>query len=282
MTKRIWALALFCSFLQVTAQTHAQFRAYADASFANGDWEVALLNYNRLLFSATAPEEQAVLNYNIASCYYLMGSYALAANYFDFAFFSATSDSMQTEAVLAKSRTLMREESWVLAIFELANLAPESPDFDATIALYTGLCYFHQNKFDAAIPYFKTVLATDSNAQLEMERLLTARKWLYRPNPNLARWLSIVPGTGQFYAGDVKNGLNSLLLNTGLFALGINVVQNLAVADAVLSVMPWVQRYYMGGMEAAERIAVAKRKENRQMALGQVLDLIQAHQTLAN
>ena len=278
MTRCIWALALFCSSHFLSAQTRAQLQAFADVNFAEGNLEVALLQYNRLLFHAPTSQEIALLNYNVASCYYLMGNYDLAGNYFDFAYYASEEDSMQTEAVLGKTRTLMRQELWTLALFELANLAPESSDFEATIALYSGLCHFHQDEFDAALPYFTQLLAHDSLASYQATELLSNRRLLYRPNPQLARWLSFFPGTGQFYAGDIKNGLNSLLLNAGLFALGFNIVQNYALMDAVISILPWLQRYYLGGTEAAERIATAKRQENRQMALSEVLDLIQATQ----
>jgi tetratricopeptide (TPR) repeat protein len=278
MIRHIWALALFCSVFEISAQKRTDFFAYADDNFARGEWEVALLNYNRLLFTSTETNEQARLNYQIGSCYFLMGAFDLAENYFDFAYFSAESDSMQTEAVLAKTRALIRQERYVLALFELANLTPENTTyFDGTIALYTGLCHFHQNKFEEATPYFLAVLGNDSLARMELATVLSSRKLLHRPNPNLAHWLSLLPGTGQFYAGDVKNGFNSLLLNVSLFAMGANVVQSLSFIDAMVSVAPWIQRYYYGGMVAAERIATDKRHNNRQLALGQVLDLIQAN-----
>lgn len=278
MIRCIWALALFCSTHFLHAQTRAQLQSFADVNFAEGNLEVALLHYNRLLFHAPTSQEVALLNYNVASCYFLMGNYDLAGNYFDFAFYASEEDSMQTEAVLGKTRTLMRQELWTLALFELANLSPESPDFENTIALYTGLCHFHQNEFEEALTYFNQLLVHDSLARMQATELLTNRRLLYRPNPELARWLSFVPGTGQFYAGDIKNGLNSLLLNAGLFALGFNIVQNYALVDAVISVLPWLQRYYLGGTEAAERIATSKRQQNRQLALSEVLDLIQAAQ----
>lgn len=82
----------------------------------------------------------------------------------------------------------------------------------------------------------------------------------------------IIPGLGQLYAGDIKNGLNSLILTGGLFSLGIYSAINNGFLDASLSVIPWFQRYYQGGFNKAQIIAKAKIEKKRYQIFNQLLD----------
>jgi hypothetical protein len=48
-------------------------------------------------------------------------------------------------------------------------------------------------------------------------------------------------------------------------ALGFNTAINLTLLDALMTVAPWFQRYYMGGFNRAENIAAVrfKNKQNK-------------------
>jgi hypothetical protein len=94
------------------------------------------------------------------------------------------------------------------------------------------------------------------------------------PKPKKARILStILPGLGQLYAGDIKNGINSFILTGGLIVLGINTAINLTLLDALMTVAPWFQRYYMGGYNRAENIAAEKFKEKQNRVFLSILSV---------
>ncbi|NJK95024.1 MAG: hypothetical protein HC905_09040 [Bacteroidales bacterium] len=62
---------------------------------------------------------------------------------------------------------------------------------------------------------------------------------LYRPNPRTASILSLCfPGLGQFYAGDIKNGINSLLLTTALVSLGVKISLEQSIWDGIFLLCP--------------------------------------------
>jgi hypothetical protein len=89
-------------------------------------------------------------------------------------------------------------------------------------------------------------------------------KKLHRPSPKIAYWMSVViPGSGQLYAGDIKNGMNSFVLSIGLAILTYNIAVSKSILDALITAFPWWQRYHIGGYNAAKRIAINKRQENR-------------------
>ena len=68
----------------------------------------------------------------------------------------------------------------------------------------------------------------------------------------------ILPGSGQVYSGDLKDGLNSLLLLSGLFYLGTSGSLINPVA-----IFPFFYRYYIGGILNAKQTAGEKRKEKQ-------------------
>ena len=72
-----------------------------------------------------------------------------------------------------------------------------------------------------------------------------------------------LPGLGQFYAGDIKNGINSLVINALFVGLFTYSFVTISPIDAYFSVLPWFQRYYKGGYTKAGIIAEQKVKKRR-------------------
>ena len=68
----------------------------------------------------------------------------------------------------------------------------------------------------------------------------------------------IIPGTGQFYSGDIKAGLNSLLLLSGIFYLG-----TIVSPSGLVLIVPLFIKYYIGGAVHAKQIAERKRNEKK-------------------
>jgi hypothetical protein len=84
----------------------------------------------------------------------------------------------------------------------------------------------------------------------------------------------ITPGLGQAYSHDLKSGLNSLLLTSGLIALGINISIRYSPVDAIFAILPWYQRYYTGGFGKAGEIASRKRQLKRNEVYNKILKMI--------
>jgi TM2 domain-containing membrane protein YozV len=128
-----------------------------------------------------------------------------------------------------------------------------------------GITWFNELDFEASRMSFKEALQADDIAEKNaVDSLFYALSKIKHPNPKTAKTLSIFfPGAGQFYAGDIKNGINSLLLTGAFLALGISTAIRYSLVDAFGSVLPWFQRYYMGGYNRAERIAEERLREKQ-------------------
>ena len=137
---------------------------------------------------------------------------------------------------------------------------------------YLATCYFGLEDFDNAKTCFEYCVKLEDIKELSD---LFSNKKLLSPSPKKARMMiMILPGLGQAYSGDIKSGLNSLLLTSGLIALGINISFRYHPIDAIASILPWYQRYYTGGYGKAEEIASKKRQFKRNEIYTTILQLV--------
>jgi hypothetical protein len=99
-------------------------------------------------------------------------------------------------------------------------------------------------------------------------------RYQQRFNPRRAYIMSgIVPGSGQLSVGAIQEGLNSMLLIGGLYLIAIHVVRQYSFIDAAIALFPWVQRYYLGGMEKSKSLALSKIENKRYESYLKILEL---------
>jgi hypothetical protein len=115
--------------------------------------------------------------------------------------------------------------------------------------------------------------AEDAEGRAELERLMHKAERVSRKSPKTARTLSMfIPGAGQFYAGDLKNGFNSMLLNGLLMYWFVNTGFNYSFLDAAATISPWLFRYYSGGIRRAGEILEKKKEERLREIFNRVLE----------
>jgi hypothetical protein len=142
---------------------------------------------------------------------------------------------------------------------------------------FLATCYFGLGDFSKARTYFEYCVELKDVKKVED---LFSRKNLQSLSPKTAKILSmIIPGLGQAYSHDLKSGLNSLFLTSGLIALGINISIRYSPVDAIFAVLPWYQRYYTGGFGKARDIASRKRQVKRNEVYNKMLKLIAENST---
>ncbi|MCU0406636.1 MAG: hypothetical protein MUE64_06645 [Ignavibacteriaceae bacterium] len=86
-------------------------------------------------------------------------------------------------------------------------------------------------------------------------------------NPQLVKFLSIVPGAGQFYTGEYVSGLISIGWNVLWGYLTINAFMEDRVFDGLMvgTLLWW--RFYSGNIQNAEKFAIEKNLEMTNLAL---------------
>ncbi len=178
--------------------------------------------------------------------------------------------------ILRKTSGLLASRNSKLAMIDLLGITENISD---TLLRYRnfllGVAQFQELDFSASKIAFLGALPDSAIvARNQVDSLFQVLEKIKHPNPRTARILSIcLPGLGQFYAGDIKNGINSFLLTGAFLALGIHTAVKYTLVDAFGSVLPWFQRYYMGGFSRAERIAEDRLREKQNKIFSSLVHL---------
>ena len=259
------------NFQKLTAQDFEETIDFADNQYKSGNLVTALKTYQRALFFSEGRRDFYLFS-QIAEISFLNNDYETAREYFGLAYNQSDNDSLKNELLFKKAYCQILNRNFQPALIDLFTVNDTSSSVQKRINFYLATCYFGLEDFNKAKTCFENCLS--SNDTIELADLF-AGKYLLTPSPKKARIMSmILPGLGQFYSGDLKAGLNSLFLTTGLIAVGINIGIRYRPIDAIFSIMPWYQRYYTGGYGKAEEIAIKKRQLKRNKVYTEILKLI--------
>lgn len=242
----------------------ASIEALADSLYAYGEYDAAALEYKRALYYS-----------GVASYLYMDSAGGLVKSGLPVGFkvFEGVDDSLMTALKLAlalyrngetaesdsilysmkgpvvnmaRAVILIEEEDPYLAAFEIDSATCAS--LGAPAYRLRGWAYLEANDLGSAAQEFRK--AGDGELAGEVESLKPRIK-----NPRTARWLSLLPGLGETYAGRPLFGLWAFLVNAGDTYLVISNVLAGRYVDAILAYTFLWQRFYSGSMANASRFA---------------------------
>ncbi|MFN3529606.1 MAG: hypothetical protein ACK417_06760 [Bacteroidia bacterium] len=245
----------------------------AEAAFEAGLFPLALYEYNRMAFELL-PQVDVHLHMQIGRCHLAQTNYQTAAAFFDQAYFATEIDSIKMEAALYKTRALIAEQQFALALSELLSLkhGDLNKQQEWSYHFYRALCHYQMGQFEDARNEW--LFCTTDSVALE-QAFLPAKKF-HRPNSTSAMLMSaLLPGSGQLYAGEYREATNSFLINGFFIFYGIRVASRLSPLDALIGVAPWFQRYHAGGYNKASLLAYNKMLENRKAYLSEIFHIIE-------
>jgi tetratricopeptide (TPR) repeat protein len=260
---------------KVSAQDFDETLKFANYQFKSGNLAEASKTYQRALFFSEGRQNVFIFN-RIAEIAYAGTEYETAQRYYGLAYDVSADESLRTELLFKKASCRMLDKNFQQALIDLFSIADSSVSTQNRLNFYLGICYYGLQDYKQSESYFESCI--DERDRKDLSDLFTDRR-LFSPSPRKARIMSmLLPGLGQTYSGDIKAGLNSILLNTGLIALGIKIGIIYSPLDAVFAILPWSQRYYTGGYGKAEEIAEKRREKNRNDIYVKILNLIDKNQ----
>jgi len=263
---------LFLIFNKTNAQNLKEVINFGDSLFQEHKYYIALNEYKRAFYFSKI-DHKALISNKIADCYLLVNDLKMARAYYDSTSYYSKNDSIQIECAFRKIICYMKEKNFGYALIKLDELKIDSSKyFKYKKNLYTGISYFGLENYDLAFQFFyKTISPNDITKKNLLDKLYNNRKKLMCPNPTVATFMSaLIPGSGQIYAGELHDGINSVLLLSGLFYIGINAtVVNLYV------LMPFIYRYYMGGIKNANKFAMERKREKQYYCYCELMEIFQ-------
>ena len=251
---------------------------FANELYAKQDYVGAAVTYRRVIYFDKAEEYRKRCYKNIADCLYETQQYEEAADYYELAFFQQKTDSSKAEILFRKLSCYLIQNSFEYAQVELVNLPDKlTEEQKRRKTFYLALLNFSIEKFDDSKKGFLQLIdTTNIESRNRIEALFIKNEKISKLSPRKARILSMLfPGLGQFYAGDFKNGANSILLTAGIGIWGVvAAVRSTSPIDALFTMVPWFQRYYSGGYKKAEIIAENQKKKRRAKVYNEILDVV--------
>ncbi len=173
----------------------------------------------------------------------------------------------QSKSILKHLFSIADYRSIDLALYEMkqANFNPQK------LAFWQFASNYYQNNYSLCIQQLQAgALPCTDSAQLH-----TLLKKLHKRkrNPKLASRLSLLPGMGSLYCGDVKNAINSMAVIGGFGYATFWLIQNTHPLVGV-PVMLFGSRYYLGGIHNAAIYAQKRNKKNAIKFQKRVLSLV--------
>ncbi len=268
-----FSLILTC---QVKAQSISETRAFGDHLFIEGDYVNALAAYQRVAFFMR-PETDPMLLFRLGECFFISGDPDRAVEFYDRAWFMMPDDSMKAECLFRKADCYLVKKQFAYALLELMS-DQDYPDgyLYRKGQLLKGIAYYGMEDFQAAgLCFQQSLLPGDTEGRTRIREIFDTPRNFSRPDPRAAMWMSVfLPGLGQARSGAWGPAINSLMLNGLLVAATFYLSLRIHPFDAIITISPWFQRYYQGGLKRASELAEVRRAGNREEIYQDILSII--------
>lgn len=241
-----------------------------DHLFALGDYDAAITEYKRFLFFNADDPRMDEVQFKIGLAYRAQKWWMEAAEAMIAAMQRTTETELQVERRVELAVTLIASGAYDLALVELikVDMRSQSAQLRQRARFLRGVAYLYQFKWEQAQSVFQAYFDEIPNAAgtaAEIDSLFLDVLNRSQKSEKAARLLStFLPGLGQTYAGDWKNGVNALLLNGALGYITLDATIERDYDDALLSFFFLFYRYYSGNRyRAAEAAQTFNDRENR-------------------
>ncbi len=265
------------AFALVKAQTPEQTYEFALFQSRQGNFDIAIKSLKRLQFFDDQNSFPGVFK-ALADCYFEQSNYENAYYYYDLASVQHENDSLLPVIVARKVTCNLFSRQYQEALIDLLSFNNKlNPLQQRQFNMLFGITYFYLKEYDQSKYYFgqcSVALKLQQPENLD-KSFLKVRRIEKRYNPNVVKVMSmIVPGSGQMWAGDYRNGINSLLLVGGLLSTSVALSGSLSIFDSMFIIAPWFQRYYMGGYQKAYEIAKTRQQSEKNKVLANMVHLL--------
>ena len=181
---------------------------------------MAVGEYERFIYFFPEDERVETAMYRIGMSYYLGRHFKKAVDSFNAVIDRYVDTDLSIKSYFMISETHVNRNTFGPAIINLNNLITITHDEDVRDEAYyrLGWIYVETASWEKARLYFSKISAKNKT-KYRLERLtseLNREKSIPKKDPDLAGFLSIIPGAGYLYCERYQDALIAFLLNGGL------------------------------------------------------------------
>jgi tetratricopeptide (TPR) repeat protein len=236
---------------------------YAKRLYEEEKYFDAVTEFKRLLFFYEGDNYSFESNLLIGLSYKEAAKFSEAIQHFTLAELnSSTEDEVfESRIEIIKVNILRRTTQRAFALLDSLENDVRFRKNSEEINYWRGWAYIFSDDWKKAASYFSKL----ENCHQLSQICDSLDNDLY--NPQLVKFLSIVPGAGQFYTGEYVSGLISIGWNVLWGYLTINAFMEDRVFDGLMvgTLLWW--RFYSGNIQNAEKFAIEKNLKMTNLAL---------------
>ena len=243
----------------LTGQKREESFQIALRNFHLENYDLCIPYFKRVAFF----ESDNITNLNyLAESYQKTKSYDNALVHYSLIYNLLSNDSLKNEVCFEMAKCYMLQDKHDYAEIEILNIKEHNNYFKSRKNYYLFLIYLNKREFELSKNYFLNISEfSDSKINQVQSSFSHLEKKIRRTNPKVASVLSmLIPGSGQMFYGNFSSGINSLLLTTTALTVFTIISIRYSYIDAILSVFPYYQRYYIGGVINTINFAEEKNK----------------------
>lgn len=244
----VLTLLFFCNF---TSIAEVNLLALGDHFSKLENYDAAITEYKRFLFFHPDDARAASAYQKIGLAYRTQGLWREAISMMRNAVLHALNHEEKSEYQLELAVTLIASQNYDLARFELIRVTMRTnsgPLYQRALFLQ-AVALIYQFQWEEA----REVLRHYTTDEM-LDKLLDKAVNLPQKSPKVAKVLSaILPGAGQVYAGNWRDGLNALALNGVFGFVAVDSVLDRHYVNAVTWTYFIFQRYYLGNLYQADK-----------------------------
>jgi len=232
--------------------------ALADELMELGSYDEAITEYKRFIFFNPKGEHTDYALYRMGLAYRAGHNWQEAINALRASILAAKDARTADERRIVLATTLIASGNYSLARLELIRVSEFSrhPSLRLKSLYFGGITSLYMFDWDAVREAFGSFYSGYAEGRMresakEIDSALLNARQSYK-SIRLAKFLStIFPGLGQIYAGDWRDGLNALALNSLTIGFLANAICRKDYKDAIL-ISSITMRFYMGNIYRAE------------------------------
>ncbi|MCU0414007.1 MAG: TTC39/IML2 family protein [Ignavibacteriaceae bacterium] len=236
---------------------------YAKRLYEEEKYFDAVTEFKRLLFFYEGDNYSFESNLLIGLSYKEAAKFSEAIQHFTLAELNSSTEYevFESRIEIIKVNILRRTTQRAFALLDSLENDVRFRKNSEEINYWRGWAYIFSDDWKKAASYFSKL----ENCHQLSQICDSLDNDLY--NPQLVKFLSIVPGAGQFYTGEYVSGLISIGWNVLWGYLTINAFMEDRVFDGLMvgTLLWW--RFYSGNIQNAEKFAIEKNLKMTNLAL---------------
>jgi tetratricopeptide (TPR) repeat protein len=250
--------------------------------FDAGNYSAAVTEYKRFLcFHPDAPNVHEIYR-SIGAAYRSLQQWEKAINAFKQGVESTEADSIRDDLKMEIALSLTAQRSYASAELQLSRLKlfSETPAIVQKARFFLAVIYLQTFEWEKArISFREYYVETPAEYLLHVDSLLSPGRV---PEPKSVTTAvaisSILPGSGQWYAGNEGDAVNALSINALFGYLVIDAVVEQRWMDAAIAFTPIFYRYYEGNRRNAEQQVLASNATVNAEYANEVLQIVYSGQ----